>query len=70
MQNAVGRKDATQYAKAVIRVGQVVKHACADDLVERLAQFADLFDGKPMQIEVSQVVFSLKVTRVAEARFD
>jgi hypothetical protein len=69
MQSAVGRKDGAQRAKADIRVGQVMEHARTDDLVERPAQVADLFDGKPMEIEVSQVVFLLKVARVAEARF-
>ena len=38
---AVARKDITQRAKARVRVAQVVKHACANDLVERLAKLPD-----------------------------
>src|SRR5215472_14517751 len=53
----------------MIRVGQMVEHACADDLVERSAELPDLFDRKPMEIEVAQAVFSLKVARVAKTGF-
>ena len=51
---AIGRKDTAQRPKADIRVGQVVEHAGADDLVEHLAELPDLLDREPMEIEISQ----------------
>jgi hypothetical protein len=48
MHCAVARQGAAQRTKAGIRVGQVVKHACADDLIESLAELAYLLDREPM----------------------
>jgi len=56
---AIGRKDAAQRGQADIRVGQVVQHAGADDLLEHPAELPDLLDSEPMEIEVSQAVFAL-----------
>ena len=46
----------------------MVEHAGADDLIEASPKLPDLFDGEPMEIEVSQAVLSLKIARVAQAR--
>ena len=54
LHRATGRKDIAQRPEAGIRVGQMVEHAGADDLVEGLAELPDLLDREPMQIEVSQ----------------
>ena len=54
MHRAVGRKDIAQRPQADIRIGQVVEHAGADDLVEHPAELPDLLDREPMEIEVSQ----------------
>jgi hypothetical protein len=66
---AVARKNITQRAKAPVRVAQMVKHARADDLVERLAEFSDALDRKLVKLQVSYVMFALKITRVAQACF-
>ena len=34
----------------------MVKHASADDLVERLAKLPDVFDRKLMELQISYVV--------------
>src|SRR5271169_3598732 len=47
----------------------MVEHPRTDDLVEHLAELADLLDRQPMKIEVSQAVSSLKVARAAQAGF-
>ena len=52
-----------------IRVGQMVEHARADDLVECLAELPDLLDRQPMEIEVLQSIFLLKIARVVQAGF-
>ena len=66
---AVARKDIAQRAKTGVRVAQVMKHACANNLVERLAKLADPLDRKPVELQVSYVVLLLKITGVAQARF-
>ena len=66
---AVARKDIAQRAKTGVRVAQVVKHARANNLVERLAKLADLLDRKPVELQISYVVLLLKITGVAQARF-
>jgi hypothetical protein len=65
LHSATGRKDIPQCPKAGIRIGKMVEHAGADDLVECPAELPDLVDREAMQIEVSQAVFLLKVALVA-----
>jgi len=55
--------------EADIRVGQVMEYARADDLVERPAELTYFFDREPMEIEVSQAIFSLKIACVTHAGF-
>src|SRR5690349_12345421 len=45
----------------------MVEHAGADDLVECLAELPDPLDREPMEIEISQSIFSLQIARVAQA---
>ena len=58
---AIPRKDIAQRAKTGVRVAQVVKHARANNLVERLAKLADPFDRKPVEVQISDVVLLLKI---------
>jgi hypothetical protein len=66
---AIARKDITQRAEARVGVAQMVEHACANDLVERLAKLADALDRKPVELQISYVVFVLKIARMAQACF-
>ena len=50
---AIAREDIAQRAKARVRVAQMMKHPCANDLVERLAKLADPFDRKPVELQIS-----------------
>src|SRR6266851_461846 len=45
----------------------MVEHTGTDDLVEHLAKLLDLLDREPMESEVSQPIFSLKIARVTQA---
>src|SRR5208282_1152961 len=45
----------------------MVEHAGTDDLVEHLPKLLDLLDREPMESEVLQAIFSLKIARVAQA---
>ena len=65
----MGCEDSAQRPKAGIRVGQMVEHAGTNDLVECLRELSDLLDRKPMEIEVSQTIFLLKIARMAQAGF-
>src|SRR5712691_2063770 len=47
----------------------MVEHTGTDDLVEHLAKLLDLLDREPMDSEVSQPIFSLKIARVTQAGF-
>jgi hypothetical protein len=47
----------------------MVQHAGADNLIEGLAETPNVFDREPMEIEVSQTVFSLKIASVAQTGF-
>ena len=47
-------------AKASVRVAQVVKHARANDLVERLAKLPNPLDRKPVELQISYVVLLLE----------
>src|ERR1700733_869982 len=47
----------------------MMKHACANDLVERLAQLAYPFDRKLVELQISYVMLLLKISGVAQARF-
>src|SRR5271154_5356823 len=47
----------------------MVQNAGADDLVEDLSETSDVFDRKPVEIEVPDAVFPLKLAGVAEAGF-
>src|SRR5262249_58105989 len=58
---------APQRAKAGVRVGQMMKDAGADDVVEHLVELARLFDREPVEIEVCKPVFALQLACVAEA---
>ena len=46
----------------------MVQHAGADDLVEDLSETANVFDRKPVEIEVPEAVFA-KLARVAQTGF-
>src|SRR5271169_6626914 len=46
-----------------------MEHSRTDDLIEHPAEIPDLFDRQPMEIEVSQPVFSLKIARITQAGF-
>ena len=67
VQRPVLRQRRAQRPQAEVRVGQMVQHAGADDLVEDLSETPYVFDRKPAEIEVPEVVFSLKIAGVAEA---
>ena len=47
----------------------MVEHAGANDLVECLAELSDLLDSEPMEIEISQSIFLLKIASAAQAGF-
>src|SRR5260370_30026928 len=47
----------------------MVEHAGTDDLIEHLPELPDLLDREPMEIEVSQSIFLLKIARAAQAGF-
>src|SRR6516165_2333343 len=47
----------------------MVQHTGAGDLIKSLAELADLLDRQPMEIEVSQAVFLLKLAGMTEAGF-
>ena len=47
----------------------MMKHARANDLVERLAKLPDPLDRKPVELQISYVVLLLKITGVAQACF-
>ena len=66
---AVDREDIAQRAKTGVRIVQVMKHPCANNLVERLAKLPDPLDRKPVELQVSDVVLLLKISGVAQARF-
>ena len=63
------RENVAQRAKAHVRVAQMVKHARANDLIERLAKLADPLDRKPVELQISDVVLALKIAGVAQACF-
>jgi hypothetical protein len=69
MHRPVAGKDAAQRTKPGVGIRQMVKHAGADDLIELLAERGDLLDREPTEIQIWQVVCSLKHPRMAEARF-
>ena len=69
MHHAVGREDIAQRLEARVRVAQVVKHACANDLVKGLSELPDALDRKPAELQISYVVFALKVAGMEQARF-
>ena len=47
----------------------MVKHPRANDLVERLAKLLNPLDRKPVEPQISYVVFALKIAGVAQACF-
>ena len=47
----------------------MVKHACADDLVEARLQFARPLKGKLAHLKIAQLVFSFELFGMAPARF-
>ena len=53
---AVGLEHVAQRAQPRIRIGEMVQHAGADDLVERLPELADALDRELMDLEVGEVV--------------
>jgi len=46
----------------------VVKHPCANDLVERLAEFVGALDGEPVDRQVVESVLALQLARERDAR--
>src|SRR5271169_5591927 len=46
-----------------------MEHSRTDDLIEHPAEIPDLFDRQPMELEVLQPVFSLKIARITQAGF-
>ena len=63
-----GLQHLPQGAQPRVRVGQVVQHAGADDLVEAAAQLAHPLDGQLMDLQIGQVVLALERLGVAHAR--
>jgi hypothetical protein len=47
----------------------MMKHACANDLIERLAKLRDPLDCKLVKLQISYVMLSLKISGVAQACF-
>ena len=47
----------------------MMKDACANNLVERLAKLAYPFDRKPVELQISYVVLALKISGVAQTCF-
>ena len=58
--SAIARKDITQRAKTLVRIAQMVKHARADDLVERLAKLPDALDRKLVELQIPYVMLVLE----------
>src|ERR1700735_764330 len=61
LHGAVAREDVTQRAKADVRVAQVVKDACANDLVERFAELRDALDRESMEAQILDAMLLLKI---------
>ena len=55
---AVWRQHLAQGAQPAVRVGQVVQHAGADDLVEAAAQLAHPLDRQLIDLQIGQVVLA------------
>ena len=55
-------------SQAEVRVMQVMKNACRDHHIEGASQFLDALDREVMKLEVLQVMPSLKLACVTEAR--
>src|SRR5580698_2790520 len=47
----------------------MMKHACANNLIERLAKLRDPLDRKPVELQISYVVLLLKIMGVAQTCF-
>ena len=47
----------------------MMKHACANDLIERLAKLRDPLDRKLVELQISYVMLLLKISGVAQACF-
>ncbi len=69
MHRAVGGKDIAQRPQPCVRVGEVVQHARANDLIECLAELADALDLKSMEIEIAKAMLFLKTARMAQTGF-
>ena len=67
VQRAFGPKHVAQGAQTAVRVGQMVQHPGADDLVEGLPELLHTLDRQLVQIEVREPVLALQLTRAAQA---
>src|ERR1700729_744793 len=47
----------------------MMKHACANDLIERLAKLRDPLDCKLVKLQISYAMLLLKISGVAQACF-
>jgi hypothetical protein len=57
-----------QSAEPRIRVSEMVENPGTYDLVECHPQAADLFDGKPVNLKILQIVFSFEFFSTSDTR--
>src|SRR5947208_9588394 len=67
--HAIRCEHAAEGAQTCIRIRQVVKDSCADNLIEARLQFVRPLDGKLVDLKISQVVFSFELFDAAYAGF-
>ena len=60
-----GLEHVAQRAQPGVRIGKMVQHAGADDLVERRSQLADALDRQLVDLEIVELVFALERLGVA-----
>jgi len=65
---AIRLQNLAQSAEPRIRVSEMVENAGTYDLVECHPQTADLFDGKPVNLEILQIVFSFEFFSTSDTR--
>lgn len=61
-------QDVSKGAQTEVRVGKVMQHPGAHDVIERAPKLLDPLDRKVVQLEVLQIVLALEIARVAKAR--
>ena len=69
MQRAFGPEHLSQGAEPGVRIGEVVKNAGADDVVEPFAELARALDGKMAHLKIVEFVFALELQLVCDAIF-